>query len=966
MGAAFLLLGAVSAAKPQQKGASSGTAGKKASDAKSGGGDANEALKSPVNAVGIKVPGGTETVVPVKSDQETKIKVSGDYTNREGNGDNLPYPGVDYLGIGYDLLRGNPEGDPDTFIDPGFRLPVAALHWSQDNDGITRDVRDLHPVEGWAVPETSRNHAQTSTHTTTMEEYEKELSMSASVSAGYEGGVASAAFSASVGSESFQSDVVEQEKERYEMTSYCLKYRVGLNNGNNSNVVGTPYFQAKAKALPKVEVNECPDGVENCIDLFNYGAKQFLTVKCTSSLSDAFKNGLGKMFNKAADLVGHRRRLLMQEQHSVHRRHKSIFKKNSEGDFVTDRASVCQLKFVSEASADTKWDWKKDTVTSQLVHISSGTSLRISPDGKSIGLADAGQGTVWTRDIEASTLTCKHCKVKEGGDSKEKRPPKSAKRKKTSADFTLLAAQAPVANDKVKGNKAGLVVPAAKALAEFDENVMWQKWGFTVTEDHKQIAWSEFFSEFGTHYIDSMHLGGRMSHMVTIDQESKQEIEKAGLDVAASVEGAYGPATASAEASMSKKEGSQNAFSNAKKEIKTIVLGGNPPESGADEPSGFAEWAASVAEHPMPVKYSLRPLYEIGDVVDKNTYDIMVQSYMAQMLKKRKGDLLARKHNQKHGGAAGGGKGGKGVEPPQLKPGDSLSSDSDGLHHDGYDLILKPDGRLIIQDKLSTVLWDSLSIDWQCNSNGDCGGGTDAPFTLKYETNGDLWIYGASGKKLWHSVTDINTCGGQGAGKVVFEKGQLSIKSSANEVVWTTGTSSDAMGRKGTSQRATRNHFGQGDNKCITDKNCATIFDDYKFGGNRMDMKPGDYNYGALSAKNMDDNGYSYRVAKERCYVRLWEGENFDDYEDFLVQDTNDDCHTINLSGQKGEFYMGCNDANSMKVYTTSDWQMFQLFAKGQNDGSGYMRQNSKLRSFYKSKGESMMNQLLSKYGFSQ
>ena len=29
-------------------------------------------------------------------------------------GDNLPYPGSDVLGLGYDLILGNPAGDPDT------------------------------------------------------------------------------------------------------------------------------------------------------------------------------------------------------------------------------------------------------------------------------------------------------------------------------------------------------------------------------------------------------------------------------------------------------------------------------------------------------------------------------------------------------------------------------------------------------------------------------------------------------------------------------------------------------------------------------------------------------------------------------------------------------------------------------------------------------------------------------------
>ena len=50
--------------------------------------------------------------------------VKADIVMREGLGDNLPYPGADYLGIGYNLIEGNPEGDPLLQMDPGFRAPV--------------------------------------------------------------------------------------------------------------------------------------------------------------------------------------------------------------------------------------------------------------------------------------------------------------------------------------------------------------------------------------------------------------------------------------------------------------------------------------------------------------------------------------------------------------------------------------------------------------------------------------------------------------------------------------------------------------------------------------------------------------------------------------------------------------------------------------------------------------------------
>jgi len=45
-----------------------------------------------------------------------------------GNGDNLPYPGMDYLGIGYDIVKGNPEGDEMTKVRPATFDSLASLN----------------------------------------------------------------------------------------------------------------------------------------------------------------------------------------------------------------------------------------------------------------------------------------------------------------------------------------------------------------------------------------------------------------------------------------------------------------------------------------------------------------------------------------------------------------------------------------------------------------------------------------------------------------------------------------------------------------------------------------------------------------------------------------------------------------------------------------------------------------------
>ena len=40
-----------------------------------------------------------------------------------------PVPGADYLGVGYDIFYGNPDGDNKYMLDPGFRQPIRAMSY---------------------------------------------------------------------------------------------------------------------------------------------------------------------------------------------------------------------------------------------------------------------------------------------------------------------------------------------------------------------------------------------------------------------------------------------------------------------------------------------------------------------------------------------------------------------------------------------------------------------------------------------------------------------------------------------------------------------------------------------------------------------------------------------------------------------------------------------------------------------
>ena len=101
---------------------------------------------------------------------------------RTGLGENLPFHGVGYLGAGYNILTGNPQGDDTSLIDPGYGAPVVALEWSQDSRFNSRDMSLLVPKQGYAIPMVACQQATTSTRMSSMDDYQKSLAKDAASS----------------------------------------------------------------------------------------------------------------------------------------------------------------------------------------------------------------------------------------------------------------------------------------------------------------------------------------------------------------------------------------------------------------------------------------------------------------------------------------------------------------------------------------------------------------------------------------------------------------------------------------------------------------------------------------------------------------------------------------------------------------------------------------------------------------
>lgn len=137
-------------------------------------------------------------------------------------GEMQAYPGIDYLGIGYDLIRGNPRGNPQDMLDPGFRQPVRTADYTEN--WLTRDGKYRTPTGSYALPLKSCSRSQQYKNVASKESYAFSLAIDVALTASYEGWGTSTAFSASLGYKEASNQATFGESYRFDSESYCNKY----------------------------------------------------------------------------------------------------------------------------------------------------------------------------------------------------------------------------------------------------------------------------------------------------------------------------------------------------------------------------------------------------------------------------------------------------------------------------------------------------------------------------------------------------------------------------------------------------------------------------------------------------------------------------------------------------------------------------------------------------------------------
>ena len=183
------------------------------------------------------------------SNLATELDIAHSTYNVEGLGDNLPYKGIDYLGMGYDLIMGNPNGSSEAGgVDPGIRMPVAVVTtYEQDNVYHTTNNRHVQPVEGYAFPISACTMQTEVTEVTSASDYQDSLSVDAKVQAKGEYAGVKGKFVGSVGYNSFKQSAQSKTISRFQTVSYCLTSEVGFNPTHVA--VPKDSFQTAAQAL---------------------------------------------------------------------------------------------------------------------------------------------------------------------------------------------------------------------------------------------------------------------------------------------------------------------------------------------------------------------------------------------------------------------------------------------------------------------------------------------------------------------------------------------------------------------------------------------------------------------------------------------------------------------------------------------------------------------------------------------
>jgi len=653
-----------------------------------------------------------------------------------------PFKGIDFLGIGYDIVRGNPRGGEKNLIDPGFRQPVVDL----EIQGQARDLRSGIPKHGYTWPENTCEMASETSMQKTSTDYASELAVDASLGVGYDGAAASVAFQASYGMQSFKREIEDKESETYSMASYCLERMYGL---NDVGIKPMKSFERSVVQLPRVTSPLCNHAV------FDDSAIKCVTISSQGYYLKAVKDaGVGLLSTITlaqatitATIKKSQAWELAQEKKAIDAANRD---NNLRGNGTDSNAPAVQaLEEILGGIAGTSamwWAWDSSANTFESLGIREQNEMESELPVLPVYLHIEHDHIIMSEDPG-------RCVV-EKEDSMNEAHIRGKVRIQQDGNMLVV---------KVADN--GASTQPTLVLADQEEN----DFSFNLNRIPKvaEKLWYKHFNRYGTHYIDTLHTGGRLVTEVTFTSNQMSELTSAGTDVAASVAGAYGPVSGSASVAVA--TDSEKTAQSAVKEGKTkiTVFGGKPPAADAQSSTAFQAWSTTVNGNPMPISYTLKPLCDASPLMDHGSYDLMSQKFAQFVVKGAEADAAAAKLQNP-------------VASTELKKTTTVKGSSTALlktaNEEGK-LMFSTSGRLAIIFS-GRVLWD----------NG-VNPGREGIATMELKASGNLEVYMGE-ELLWESITCAKACEDSITKMLqLLENGELQIIDTDDKLMWDSGSS---------------------------------------------------------------------------------------------------------------------------------------------------------------------------------
>jgi len=128
----------------------------------------------------------------------------------------------------------------------------------------------------------------------------------------------------------------------------------------------------------------------------------------------------------------------------------------------------------------------------------------------------------------------------------------------------------------------------------------------TLPEEYNENQYLEFIWNYGTHFVNQVHMGARFTCVTRLTENAWTTLLQKNIkvDIAASFS-AFG-VTGAAETRTEDQKKMAKEFDSVKTEMTLSIVGAKPIKE-----HGPIEWAQQVIEEPMPMRYTLEPLYNL-------------------------------------------------------------------------------------------------------------------------------------------------------------------------------------------------------------------------------------------------------------------------------------------------------------------------------------------------------------------